>query len=188
MGQENTMQIVDTIVDLFATRGSDAYLGEPVSQQEHALQAAHMAEREGAADTLVVSALLHDIGHLLHGQSEHIADQGINGQHEEVGDAWLSKNVGPAVTEPLKLHVGAKRYLCAVEVEYSDGLSPASVKSLRLQGGPFSEEELRAFEQHPHYRDALRLRRWDDRAKIPGLTVPDLEHYRPVLKRVFEAV
>ncbi|SVB62390.1 uncharacterized protein METZ01_LOCUS215244 [marine metagenome] len=188
MAQVNTMQIVDTIVDLFATRGGDAYLGEPVSQQEHALQAAHLAELEGAADTLVVSALLHDIGHLLHGQPEHIADQGINGHHEDVGEVWLSEFAGPAVTEPLMLHVGAKRYLCAVEPEYSDGLSPASVKSLRLQGGPFSEEEILAFELYPHYRDALRLRRWDDQAKISDLTVPDLEHYRPVLKRVFGAV
>ena len=136
------------------------------------------------SDTLVVAALLHDIGHLLHGLPEHIADKGIDGRHEAVGEAWLVPQAGPAVTEPLRLHVAAKRYLCAVDSDYMALLSPASIKSLRLQGGPYTDDEVEAFEKNPHYQDAVRLRRWDDQAKVAGLDVPDLAHYRSVLERV----
>ena len=136
------------------------------------------------SDTLVVAALLHDIGHLLHGLPEHIADKGIDGRHEAVGEAWLTPQAGPAVTEPLRLHVAAKRYLCAVNSDYMTLLSPASIKSLRLQGGPYTDDEVEAFEKNPHYQDAVRLRRWDDQAKVAGLDVPDLAHYRSVFERV----
>ncbi|MBT5876319.1 MAG: HD domain-containing protein [Candidatus Latescibacteria bacterium] len=179
------MKIVDTIIELFADKGNEAYLGEPVSQLEHALQTAYLADQEGASDILVAAALLHDIGHLLHGLPEHVADQGVDGHHEAVGDAWLSQFADEEVTEPMKLHVAAKRYLCASDPDYLNGLSPASVKSLELQGGPFSETEMRAFQENPFYEDALRLRRWDDHAKIEGLAVPDLESYRVRLNRVF---
>ena len=136
------------------------------------------------SDTLVVAALLHDIGHLLHGLPEHIADKGIDGRHEAVGEAWLAPQAGPAVTEPLRLHVAAKRYLCAVDSDYMALLSPTSIKSLRLQGGPYTDDEVEAFEKNPHYQNAVRLRRWDDQAKVAGLDVPDLAHYRSVLERV----
>jgi [1-hydroxy-2-(trimethylamino)ethyl]phosphonate dioxygenase len=172
------MPIVDQILTLFQTHGDAAYFGEPVSQTEHALQAAWQAEREGAPDSLVVAALLHDCGHLLHGLSEEIADEGLDGRHEAVGEAWLTRHFGPDVTEPVRLHVAAKRYLCAVEPGYGRQLSPASLRSLELQGGPMSEEEVQEFEQNPHHQGAVQLRRWDDLAKIPGLPVPGLEHYR----------
>lgn len=172
------MTTIDEILTLFATRGDEAYFGEPVSQQEHALQAAWLAEQEGAPDTLVVAALLHDIGHLAHGLAEDIAEQGVDARHEEVGEAWLASRFGPAVTEPVKLHVAAKRYLCAVDSGYAGQLSPASVRSLELQGGPFTPAQVREFEQHRYYREAVRLRRWDDQAKVPGLVVPGLEQYR----------
>jgi phosphonate degradation associated HDIG domain protein len=172
------MSIVDTIYALFAAKGDSAYYGEAISQQEHALQAAYCAEKEGATDSLVVAALLHDIGHLLHSGPEDIADRGIDARHEAIGQLWLSRHFGPEVTEPVQLHVAAKRYLCAVDPAYRSRLSPASVQSLALQGGPFTVAEARAFEANPYYREAVRLRRWDDEAKVPGLSVPDLPHYR----------
>jgi phosphonate degradation associated HDIG domain protein len=178
------MTTIDEICTLFATRGGEAYFGEPVSQQGHALQAAWQAEQEGAPDALVVAALLHDIGHLAHGLPEDVAEQGVDARHEDLGEAWLASRFGPEVTEPVKLHVAAKRYLCAVDAAYAGQLSPASVRSLELQGGPFTVAEVREFEQHRYYREAVRLRRWDDLAKVPGLAVPGLEHYRARLEAV----
>jgi phosphonate degradation associated HDIG domain protein len=176
------MSVVDQIFTLFAQRGEEAYFGEPVSQKEHALQAAYQAEQEDAPDTLVVAALVHDAGHLLHGLSEGIADQGVDGRHEAVGEAWLARHFGPEITEPVRLHVAAKRYLCAVDPAYREQLSPASIRSLALQGGPMGDEEVEAFDRNPHAQAAVRLRRWDDRAKVPGLPVPDLGHYRARLE------
>ena len=176
------MNVINEIMKLFETRGDEAYFGEPVSQTEHALEAAHQAEQEGAPAPLVGAALLHDIGHLVHNLSEDIADRGVDGRHEDAGEAWLAQYFPPEVTEPVKLHVAAKRYLCTVDPEYFAQLSPASVQSLALQGGPFSDTEVREFEQNRYFREAVRLRRWDDGAKIPGLEVPGLEHYRPALQ------
>jgi phosphonate degradation associated HDIG domain protein len=172
------MTIVDEIMDLFARRGTAAYHGEAVSQTEHALQAAELAEREGASDNLVVAALLHDVGHLLDGQDEDLADRGLDGRHEEAGCSWLALHFGSTVTEPIRLHVAAKRYLCAIDPGYLADLSPSSRLSLSLQGGPMSAEERANFESNPSYHDAVRLRHWDDTAKVPGLTVPGLDRYR----------
>ncbi len=109
------MSIVDEISELFARRGGEAYFGEPVSQLEHALQTASQAEQEGTPDTQIVAALLHDIGHLLHQLPEDIADRGVDGCHEQVGAMWLARYFPEAVTEPIRLHVAAKRYLCTVD-------------------------------------------------------------------------
>jgi [1-hydroxy-2-(trimethylamino)ethyl]phosphonate dioxygenase len=173
------MNVVDVITRLFETGGNAAYFGEPVSQTEHALQTAHLAQCEGASDALVVAALLHDVGHLLHGLPETIADSGIDGRHEAGGSAWLARHFGAAVVDPVRLHVAAKRYLCATDPEYLALLSPASQKSLELQGSPFDNAGARGFEAEPFYEEAVRLRRWDDQAKIPGLKVPSIEHYAP---------
>jgi phosphonate degradation associated HDIG domain protein len=181
------MNVVDEICELFATKGHAAYIGEPVSQLEHALQAAHHAEQAGASDALVVAALLHDLGHLVHKLPEDCADHGIDDRHEALGQAWLKRHFGPEVTEPVRLHVAAKRYLCATDAAYRGQLSPASQQSLALQGGPMAAEEARQFESQPHYRDAVALRRWDDLAKVPGLAVPGMDHYRPRLTRVLRA-
>jgi phosphonate degradation associated HDIG domain protein len=173
--------IVDEIRELFATKGHAAYVGEPVSQLEHALQTAHHAEQSGAPPALVTAALLHDIGHLIHKLPEDAADQGIDTRHEQLGQAWLARYFGPEVTEPIRLHVPAKRYLCATDAEYMAQLSPASQHSLMLQGGPLDAAGREQFEQNPHFREAVALRRWDDLAKIPGMEVADLDHYRPAL-------
>jgi gamma-butyrobetaine dioxygenase len=176
------MTVTDQILELFRTRGHDAYFGEGVSQQEHALQAAWLAEQSKAAPALVVAALLHDIGHLIHGLPEDIADQGIDGHHEAAGAAWLGKHFGPEVTEPIRMHVDAKRYLCYTDASYRARLSTASLQSLALQGGPTSPAEARALESNPLFPDAVLLRRWDDAAKIPGLLVPDIDHYRNLIE------
>ncbi len=181
------MKIVSEIMELFAKRGAAAYHGEAVSQEEHALQAAELADREGAPNSLVVAALLHDVGHLLDGQDEDLAARGVDGQHEEAACAWLMRHFGPQVTEPIRLHVAAKRYLCAVESSYLASLSPASQMSLELQGGPMTAEEVSEFEGNKFFREALRLRYWDDTAKVKGLRVPPAGHYRARLEATIRA-
>jgi phosphonate degradation associated HDIG domain protein len=181
------VKIVDEIIELFARRGGDVYFGESVSQLEHALQTAVQAEREGASDTLIGAALLHDIGHLLHKLSEDVADYGIDGWHEQVGAMWLARYFPTAVTEPIRLHVAAKRYLCAVDGEYRLGLSAASTQSLALQGGTMSREEIREFEASLYAGEAVRLRRWDDQAKVIGRNTPDLPQYQFLLEKLADA-
>ena len=175
------MTQTDEIFALFRQRGDDAYFGEPVTQTEHGLQAAHLAREAGASDSLIAAALLHDIGHLMPSQHEGLADAGKDGLHEDEGEAYLSRWFSPEVTEPVRLHVAAKRYLCAADPTYHAALSPASRRSLELQGGPMSPAEVAAFEQSPHYEAALQLRRWDDQAKIRNVAVPTLDTYRPLL-------
>jgi phosphonate degradation associated HDIG domain protein len=178
------MTIADEIILLFTEKGHGAYFGEPVSQLEHALQAAFFAREEGAEGPLVVAALVHDIGHLVHGLPEDIADQGLDARHEEVGERWLKQRFGPEVCQPVQLHVAAKRFLCATNTGYFQKLSLASVQSLKLQGGPMSPQEVDNFRSHPYYREAVRLRLWDDKAKIEGLETPPLESYRTWIEAV----
>jgi gamma-butyrobetaine dioxygenase len=178
------MNVVETVRRLFAEQGCNAYFGEPVSQTDHALQTAHLAEEAGAGDKLVVAALLHDVGHLLHGRPEIVADQGTDGFHESAGASWLARHFGPAVVDSVRLHVAAKRYLCAIDPVYREHLSPASQLSLKLQGGLMCDAEIEAFEREPFCQDAVELRQWDDAAKTPGLNVPGLEHYTARLAAV----
>jgi phosphonate degradation associated HDIG domain protein len=175
------MTIADEVIDLMRARGGAAYFGEPVSQLEHALQTAHCAAQAGSPPELVVAALLHDIGHLLHDMPENVADASIDTRHEIAGYEWLSARFGPTVAGPVRDHVAAKRYLCRVEPEYMTHLSPASIQSLQLQGGRFDNDEVNEFESRPRYRQSVALRRWDDEAKVPGLLVPPMEEYRVIL-------
>lgn len=175
-------QMIDHIQQMFAERGQAAYLGERVTQTQHALQCAWAAEKSGASATQITAALLHDIGHLLHDLPEDCAQQGIDDCHEARGAHWLAKHFGKDVAEPVRLHVPAKRYLCAVEPDYQAQLSEASVRSLNLQGGVFTHEEVERFKQNPHAEAAVALRRWDDEAKVMGLETPPFEHFRPYLE------
>ncbi len=172
--------ILDNVFALFAERGGEAY-GEAVSQTEHAVQAALRAGAEEAPPALRAAALLHDVGHLLGGAENEGAG------HAERGAAWLDAAFGPEVTEPIRLHVAAKRYLCAVEPSYARSLSRASELSLKVQGGPFHRGQVLVFEKLPGYRDALRLRRWDEEAKEPGRELPPLEAFRPLLTSLLRA-
>ena len=178
------MNIIDEIKGLFSKRGGSQYGGEAITQQEHALQAAWLAEKADASATLITASLLHDIGHLVHNLPDNAPDSGINDHHEELGVRWLARYFGADVTEPVRLHVAAKRYLCAVEPDYLVALSPASAQSLQLQGGPLSPDEVQSFESSPFLRDAVNLRRWDDKAKKVGLPTPDLAHFLSYTKTV----
>ncbi len=171
------MLTINRCLELLHDRGDSEYGGEPVTQLEHALQCAMLAEGEHASPTLIAAALLHDVGHLLHGLPDDAPDQGIDDAHEELGCRFLRQLFGDAVVEPVRLHVPAKRYLSAKYPEYRAQLSGPSVVSLELQGGVMSNEEMDAFERLPHFEDAVRLRHWDDAAKIPELPTPPLEHY-----------
>jgi [1-hydroxy-2-(trimethylamino)ethyl]phosphonate dioxygenase len=169
--------ITKRIESLFRDHGDAAYIGEPVSQTEHALQCAQAAEKAGAKSALIAAALLHDIGHLLHHLPEDCAERGIDDRHEELGARWLEKYFTPEVTEPIRLHVPAKRFLCATEPEYLRALSEASLLSLRLQGGPYSPAEVAEFRRNPYSQAAVTLRRWDEEAKIKDLPTPKFDHY-----------
>jgi phosphonate degradation associated HDIG domain protein len=175
---------IDFLLRLFKERGDAAYLGEPVSQLEHALQTAWAAEQAGAGSATIAAALLHDIGHLLHDLPEDCALSGIDDIHEERAARWLDRHFGPEVAEPVRLHVAAKRFLCATDPTYIGQLSEASVRSLELQGGPFTPDEAAQFRSQPHAEAAVALRRWDDQAKVPGLPTPPLEHFRACLEAV----
>jgi len=175
------MSPVDEIFALFEQRGAGAYYGEPVSMTEHMLQAAYFARAEGAPAALVIAALLHDVGHLIEAVPDDIADWTTDARHEEVGSRWLAKRFPAAVSEPVRLHVPAKRYLCATESAYFAKLSPASVVTLELQGGPMTRDEAASFEAESFYRDAVRVRRWDDAGKVAGLGTPKLEDYRALI-------
>jgi phosphonate degradation associated HDIG domain protein len=182
--------IVHQIRDLFEVNGGSLYGGEAVTQLEHALQAAMLAESQGAEAPLIVAALLHDVGHLLHDLPDDAPDAGIDDVHEQLAYKWLSGHFGPEVTEPVRLHVDAKRYLCAVDSQYWASLSPVSQQSLALQGGTFTANEARDFERHPFFKQSVQLRRWDDAAKVVGLVTPGLNHflsYIPVVQRASPA-
>lgn len=180
----NRSEVADEIARLFETRGGSMYGGEGVTQLEHALQAAALAESNGADAATIAAALLHDVGHVLHDLPDDAPDQGVDDVHEELGDRWLKKYFGPKVSEPVRMHVEAKRYLCAVEPQYQDQLSPPSVQSLMLQGGPFTAEQAREFERHPLFEQAVMVRRWDDEAKVPELETPNLEHFLQYVREV----
>ncbi len=181
------MPTVDTILKLFSERGDSEYGGEAVTQREHALQCAMLAEEDGATADLISAALLHDIGHLVHALPEDAPDHGVDDEHEELGYRFLTSMFGDEVAEPVRLHVPAKRYLCATHAKYMATLSDPSITSLNLQGGPMSAEEVAEFAAGAFAEDAVRLRRWDDKAKVRDLPTPSLEHFVPYLRTVLRA-
>jgi phosphonate degradation associated HDIG domain protein len=172
---------IEDIETLFRRHGHVAYEGgrrEPVSALEHALQCAQLAEWAHADDALVAAAFLHDLGHFIANETDDHTDD----RHEVIALPWLDGLFGPEVLEPIRLHVTAKRYLVATDEAYLAGLSPASVHSLALQGGPMCEDEAALFEDTPFAMAAVQLRRWDDLAKTPGLATPPLDYYLALLE------
>ena len=171
-----------TITLMFDASGTLRY-GEHVNQIEHALQCAMLAQQAGASDELVVAALLHDVGHLLHRDARGALLAGVDDVHENLGAKYLAKWFGPAVCQPIALHVQAKRFLCHREPGYHDLLSPVSQRTLALQGGPMSEAQALEFEAGKHAFAAVQLRRWDDEAKVAGLTTPPLAHFMAMAEK-----
>jgi phosphonate degradation associated HDIG domain protein len=169
------------LVSLMADKGQRRYGLHDVTQLQHALQSAMFAERSAATPALITAALLHDIGHMVHDLGENPAEGGVDDRHELVGHEFLVRHFRADVTEPVRLHVAAKRYLCAIEPDYVALLSPDSVLSLGLQGGPMSASEVAAFRAEPHAEAAVCLRRCDDAAKVKDLPTPDIEHFVPYL-------
>jgi phosphonate degradation associated HDIG domain protein len=174
------MTVMDEIDAIFLKRGHDTY-GESISVTEHSLQAAHFAKEAAASPALIVAALLHDVGHLIDHVPRDIADWTRDAQHECLGSLWLSRRFPPEVFEPVRLHVSAKRYLLATDPAYFTQLSPASVVTLKLQGGPMTADEVAAFETEAFHEDAVRLRRWDDAGKVAGLETCGFGDYRALI-------
>jgi len=181
------MTITDELLRIYGSRGRAAYFGEDVTMTEHGLQAAYFAQASGASEALIAAALLHDIGHLVEWVPDEISEWRTDAHHELVGSRWLAGRFGPEISEPVRLHVPAKRYLCATEPDYIKHLSAASVHTLELQGGPMSQAEVAAFEAERYADDAVAVRRCDDQGKVAGLTVPGIEHYRTVIERLARA-
>jgi phosphonate degradation associated HDIG domain protein len=179
----STSLTLDEIGGLLQRRGAAQYGREAVSQLDHALQCAQLAEQAGETPATVAAALLHDLGHLLAAERQQAQepDDRCDDLHQYIALPFLRPLFDEDVLAPIRLHVDAKRYLCQAEPGYFETLSPASVNSLALQGGPFNEQEARAFLHQPFAAEAVRLRRYDDLAKVAGQATPDLRHYLPVL-------
>ena len=167
---------------LFARKGGREYDGEGVSQLEHALQTAAQAEAAGAPNALVAAALLHDLGHMLNDQGDTPTLRGVDDLHQFAALPFLRAMFGDDVLEPIRLHVDAKRYLCATRPDYYEALSADSKRSLVLQGGVYGDTDAAAFIARPYAADAVKLRLWDDHAKTPGAATPPLAHFIAALE------
>ena len=179
------MSIID---EIFANMRRNEHMeyGERVTIVAHSLQTAVFAEQDGADDLMIAAAFLHDYGHFIHDLGEDIAEQGIDAIHEELGAEALRDYFVPEVIEPMRLHVAAKRYLVATDEEYVKTVSPASMLSLKVQGGPFNAEQVRDFEANPHFKRAVQLRLYDEAGKVPEMDVPAYEYYRPILEKALK--
>ena len=176
------------LTSIYAGRANGLYGLTLVNQLAHAVQSAYHARAAGLLDSVVVAALLHDIGHMVHSLGEHPAALGIDDHHEKIGANWLERYFGSNVTEPIRLHVAAKRYLCTVEADYFSKLSKDSVESLTLQGGPMSDEEATRFAAMPHADNAVSLRRWDDLGKDIDKDMNPLDEFRRLLHKHFNNI
>ena len=178
--------IVTFLADIFERRGGEEYLGEPVTMAEHMLQAAYLAKRQGETEEVVVAALLHDIGHFTSEFGMFSMGDTQDRYHEVAGAKVLERFFPSIVTDCVRYHVAAKRYLCATDQTYLRRLSEASVHSLKLQGGPMTAEEVAAFEKRPHASEVVRVRHLDDAGKVAGMVTPDFASYAPMVQRVVD--
>jgi phosphonate degradation associated HDIG domain protein len=181
------MDIISEIEEVFFRFRAIPYLGEAVTQLDHALQTAREAEKTFASDELITAALLHDIGHMIHDlpleDENYVGFWNQDDGHEVAGEAWLARAFPDSVTQPVRWHVHAKRFLAATDPEYLGQLTAASLHVLELQSGPMTEAECAEFEGHPWAQAAIAVRRWDDKAKTPGRMTPSLEHYLEIARR-----
>lgn len=174
---------LNELIGLYASPLALELYDEAVTELEHALQCAALAADEGASDSLVAAALLHDVGHFVVKDLVPITEElRHDAHHERAGAHYLTRWFGPEVTEPVRLHVEAKRYLCAVDATYHDGLSPSSVRSLAVQGGPMDADERSRFDALEGAEDAVRLRRWDDHGKVADLEVAPFAAWVPMIE------
>lgn len=175
---------VDKLQGLFDAIATTSYLGEPVTIAEHMLQSAACAKRDGAGDALIAAALLHDVGYYVDPNPDNENETDQKKRHDKAAARLLASVLPPAVTEPIRLHVDAKRYLCAVEPSYYDKLSDASIHTMSLQGGIMTNDDADVFAGEPYSDDAVRMRRWDEEGKDPDVDVPGFETYRAMLERL----
>lgn len=179
--------IVAFLADIFDRRGSEEYLGEPVTMAEHMLQGAYLAEKHGEAEIIIVATLLHDIGHFTSEFGTFSMEDMQDKHHEEAGAAVLERFFPSLVIDCVRYHVAAKRYICAIDPGYFGQLSTASIHSLKLQGGPMTPDEVGEFERNPNVAEIVRVRHLDDAGKIADLATPDFAHYAPMVQRVVDA-
>ena len=176
--------IVACLADIFDRRGEEEYLGEPVTMAEHMLQAAYLAEKQREDEEIIVAALLHDIGHFTSEFGMFSMGDRHDKHHEEAGAKVLERFFPSIVTDCVRYHVAAKRYICATDRDYLSRLSEASIHSLQLQGGPMTPEEVAAFRKHPNAGEIVRVRFLDDAGKAPDMATPDFTYYAPMVQRV----
>lgn len=180
----NSDDFLNHLSDLFTTHGAEGNSSQRLSNAEHMLQTAAAARAANADDVLIAACLLHDIGHWLHSEPTDAMKRSQDDRHEEIGARYLASHFADPVTRPIELHVAAKRYLCATEPDYFQKLSPASVRTLELQGGPMDNEEIADFQSIPDHQNAVAIRRWDEYGKVPGMDVPSFDAYRPLLRKL----
>ncbi|CUJ90188.1 HD domain-containing protein [Shimia thalassica] len=179
--------IVAFLDDIFTRRGGEEYLGEPVTMAEHMLQGATIAEQNGQPDEIIVGALLHDIGHFTSEFGTFTMDDTEDRFHEDAGAEVLDRFFPPVITECVRQHVAAKRFLCATKPEYLKRLSDASVHSLNLQGGPMSPQEVAEFEQNPFLKEIIQVRYLDEAGKRDDMETPPFSHFAPRVQKLVDA-
>lgn len=185
-GELNKDTIVSFLAGIFKRRGGEEYLGEPVTMAEHMLQAATLAEEANLPEEIIVAALLHDIGHFTSEFGTFSMDDTEDRYHEEAGAEVLERFFPTVVTDCVRHHVAAKRYLCATRSEYFNRLSEASVHSLNLQGGPMDPGEIAEFEKNPNLEAIIQVRYLDDAGKRADMDSPEFAHFAPSVQRVVD--
>nr|6NPA_A Chain A, TmpB, (R)-1-hydroxy-2-trimethylaminoethylphosphonate oxygenase [Leisingera caerulea]6NPA_B Chain B, TmpB, (R)-1-hydroxy-2-trimethylaminoethylphosphonate oxygenase [Leisingera caerulea]6NPA_C Chain C, TmpB, (R)-1-hydroxy-2-trimethylaminoethylphosphonate oxygenase [Leisingera caerulea]6NPA_D Chain D, TmpB, (R)-1-hydroxy-2-trimethylaminoethylphosphonate oxygenase [Leisingera caerulea] len=182
----NRGNIVEFIGGIFDRRGDEEYLGEPVTMAEHMLQGATIAEQNGQPEEIIVGALLHDIGHFTSEFGMFSMDDTEDRYHEEAGAEVLEQFFPSVITDCVRYHVAAKRYLCATKPEYFNRLSEASIHSLKLQGGPMDAEEVAEFEKNPNLKQIIAVRYLDEAGKRADMETPDYWHFAPMVQRMVD--
>lgn len=178
--------IVAFIGDIFDRRGGEEYLGEPVTMAQHMLQGATIAEQQGLSEEIIVGVLLHDIGHFTSEFGTYHPDDTEDRHHEDAGAEVLGRFFPSVITDCVKYHVAAKRYLCATRPDYFKRLSPASVHTLELQGGPMSAAEVADFEANPNLKEIIQVRYLDEAGKRADMETPDYWHFAPMVQRMVD--